>query len=102
VVVFDNAGGGIFEFLPQARALEREEFETLFGTPSGLSCERAAALWGLPYRRLESAGELAAGGPDRPEIVEIPVDRLAGVGLRDGLMGAAADAATRSLRSLSS
>ncbi len=32
-VVVDNAGGAIFEFLPQATFLSRDEFERLFGTP---------------------------------------------------------------------
>ncbi|MGD0083650.1 MAG: 2-succinyl-5-enolpyruvyl-6-hydroxy-3-cyclohexene-1-carboxylic-acid synthase [Acidimicrobiales bacterium] len=33
IVVVDNHGGGIFNFLPQASALEVAEFEQLFGTP---------------------------------------------------------------------
>ncbi len=33
VVVVDNAGGGIFDFLPQAGVLDEVEFETLFRTP---------------------------------------------------------------------
>jgi 2-succinyl-5-enolpyruvyl-6-hydroxy-3-cyclohexene-1-carboxylate synthase len=33
IVVLDNAGGGIFNFLPQATDLDEAEFEQLFGTP---------------------------------------------------------------------
>ncbi|HKH88969.1 MAG TPA: 2-succinyl-5-enolpyruvyl-6-hydroxy-3-cyclohexene-1-carboxylic-acid synthase [Acidimicrobiales bacterium] len=33
IVVVDNGGGGIFDFLPQASALDAAEFEQLFGTP---------------------------------------------------------------------
>jgi 2-succinyl-5-enolpyruvyl-6-hydroxy-3-cyclohexene-1-carboxylate synthase len=33
IVVLDNAGSGIFNFLPQASALDEAEFEQLFGTP---------------------------------------------------------------------
>jgi 2-succinyl-5-enolpyruvyl-6-hydroxy-3-cyclohexene-1-carboxylate synthase len=33
IVVLDNWGGGIFNFLPQARDLDEVEFEQLFGTP---------------------------------------------------------------------
>lgn len=33
IVVVDNRGGGIFSFLDQAKALEREPFERFYGTP---------------------------------------------------------------------
>lgn len=33
VVVVDNRGGGIFSFLDQAKALGKDQFETLYGTP---------------------------------------------------------------------
>jgi 2-succinyl-5-enolpyruvyl-6-hydroxy-3-cyclohexene-1-carboxylate synthase len=33
IVVLDNDGGGIFNFLPQASALDEPDFEQLFGTP---------------------------------------------------------------------
>ena len=47
LVVVNNDGGGIFSFLPIAKY--PEHFETLFGTPHGLSFEHAAALFGLDY-----------------------------------------------------
>ena len=47
VVVVNNDGGGIFSFLPVASV--PEHFETLFGTPHGLSFEHAAALYGAHY-----------------------------------------------------
>ena len=97
LVVFDNAGGGIFEFLPQASQVSREEFEALFGTPSGLACERAAALWGIPHRRLERAAEVAGGPAEGPELIEVPVDRRRGVTLREELSRAAGEAAARAL-----
>ena len=46
IVVIDNDGGGIFHFLPRRRALDREEFEALLGTP------RASAY---PARRASSS-----------------------------------------------
>ncbi|MGC8462185.1 MAG: 2-succinyl-5-enolpyruvyl-6-hydroxy-3-cyclohexene-1-carboxylic-acid synthase [Acidimicrobiales bacterium] len=47
VVVADNGGGGIFSFLPQARLLGTERFETLFGTPRGVDVAAVAAGFGL-------------------------------------------------------
>ena len=99
VVVFDNGGGGIFEFLPQASQIDRDEFETLFGTPTGLSCERAAAMWEIPYRRVEAAAEIAEGPWAGAELIEVSVDRLRGVELRAELARAATDAVAGALRS---
>lgn len=47
VVVADNGGGGIFSFLPQARALGADRFEELFGTPRGVDVAAVAAGFGL-------------------------------------------------------
>ncbi len=98
LVVFNNEGGGIFEFLPQAEQVTRDEFEALFGTPTGLSPERAAASWELPFRRIASPGELQER-PEGVEVVEVPADRRRGVELRRELMSAAAEAAARSASS---
>ncbi len=59
IVVIDNGGGGIFHFLPQEQALASEEFEALLGTPRGLDLTKAAALFGLPHRRIEHLGAVA-------------------------------------------
>jgi 2-succinyl-5-enolpyruvyl-6-hydroxy-3-cyclohexene-1-carboxylate synthase len=48
VVVADNQGGGIFSLLEQARLLETEEFETLFGTPQVQDIAAVAAGFGWP------------------------------------------------------
>jgi 2-succinyl-5-enolpyruvyl-6-hydroxy-3-cyclohexene-1-carboxylate synthase len=95
VVVLNNGGGGIFEFLPQAGQLERDEFEPLFGTATGLDPERAAALWGIPYRRAEAPGDVA--GESRTELIEVPTDRRAGVELRRTLTRAATGAVAGAL-----
>lgn len=52
IVAVNNDGGGIFSFLPVAQ--HRAPFETLFGTPHGLSFDAAAGLVGARYLRPES------------------------------------------------
>jgi 2-succinyl-5-enolpyruvyl-6-hydroxy-3-cyclohexene-1-carboxylate synthase len=47
VLVLDNDGGGIFEFLPQAA--HRDVFEEVFATPLGMRMEDVAALYGLDF-----------------------------------------------------
>lgn len=58
IVVIDNNGGGIFHFLSQEGALDGEEFEALLGTPRRVDVAKAAALFDLPHRRLDSLDEL--------------------------------------------
>ena len=53
VVVINNDGGGIFSFLPQA-ALDKDAFETFFGTPHGLDFERAVDIGRARYARIGS------------------------------------------------
>jgi 2-succinyl-5-enolpyruvyl-6-hydroxy-3-cyclohexene-1-carboxylate synthase len=84
IVVLNNDGGGIFEFLPQATAIDREEFEALLGTPSGIALERVAALHGLPYRRVDSLEELAVA-TEASGIVEVPTGRRGNVSLHQAL-----------------
>lgn len=47
VLVVDNGGGGIFEFLPQAASLDRSAFDRLFGTAQGADVVEAAAGLGV-------------------------------------------------------
>ena len=74
VVVINNEGGGIFEFLPQAELLERSEFEALFGTASGIEPERLAAAYGLPYSLVERLDELESA-PRGTGLIEIRTGR---------------------------
>jgi 2-succinyl-5-enolpyruvyl-6-hydroxy-3-cyclohexene-1-carboxylate synthase len=93
IVVLNNDGGGIFEFLPQAAQIDREEFEALFGTPVGLEVQRIAALHGIRYARAEQQAELAPALREAPVIVEVPVDRSENLDLHRRLV----DRATRAL-----
>ena len=81
IVCLNNDGGGIFEFLPQASQVSREEFEAIFGTPLGLDLERLAALYGIEYRRLERPEDLAALPPEHV-LAEARVARTAGPEIR--------------------
>jgi len=100
-VVVDNDGGGIFSFLPQARAVPPERFDTLFGTPHGLDLVALAAAYGVDARALgpdEGIGaavrEAAAKGG--VHVVIARTDRAANVGVHarvDDAVAAAVDAA---------
>ncbi|HEU4392875.1 MAG TPA: 2-succinyl-5-enolpyruvyl-6-hydroxy-3-cyclohexene-1-carboxylic-acid synthase [Solirubrobacterales bacterium] len=75
IVVIDNDGGGIFHFLPQEQALADEEFEALLGTPRGVSAAKAAALFDLPHRQLESLEELPEALDAGTGLIEVRTDR---------------------------
>jgi 2-succinyl-5-enolpyruvyl-6-hydroxy-3-cyclohexene-1-carboxylate synthase len=100
-VVVDNDGGGIFSFLPQARALPTERFETLFGTPHGLDLVAVAAAFGVDARALGRDDQV--GGAVREAIAKGGVhvlvartDRAANIdvhGRIDDAVAAAVDAA---------
>jgi 2-succinyl-5-enolpyruvyl-6-hydroxy-3-cyclohexene-1-carboxylate synthase len=94
IVVIDNDGGGIFHFLPQEKTLADEEFEALLGTPRGVSAERAATLFDLPHRRLDSLAELPEALAAGTGLIEVRTDRQANVELHRRVAEAVA-AATR-------
>jgi 2-succinyl-5-enolpyruvyl-6-hydroxy-3-cyclohexene-1-carboxylate synthase len=80
IVVINNDGGAIFEFLPQAEEVERAEFEALLGTPIGIEPRRVAELHDLTYARLDQLhqlGTLAAG----PVLVEVRTNRAENLAL---------------------
>lgn len=95
IVVVDNDGGGIFEFLPVAAA--GEAFETHVATPHGLDLEAVAGLFGLGYEPVEGRSELraavaagvAAGGG---VLVHVRTDRRANVALHRRVWDAVAGA----------
>jgi 2-succinyl-5-enolpyruvyl-6-hydroxy-3-cyclohexene-1-carboxylate synthase len=51
IVLVDNAGGGIFDFLPVAT--QRDAYEEHVATPTGLDAEHVAALFDLAYEPVE-------------------------------------------------
>jgi 2-succinyl-5-enolpyruvyl-6-hydroxy-3-cyclohexene-1-carboxylate synthase len=95
VVVVNNDGGGIFSFLPIARATPH--FEALFGTPHGVDLSAAAALADAPFVRASTPSALATALRERPErgmqIIEAAVlDRAANVEVHHSLGAAVARA----------
>jgi 2-succinyl-5-enolpyruvyl-6-hydroxy-3-cyclohexene-1-carboxylate synthase len=81
IVVIDNDGGGIFHFLPQEGALDGAEFEALLGTPRRINVAKAAALFDLSHRRLDSLDELPDALAAGTGLVEVKVDRQTNVEL---------------------
>jgi 2-succinyl-5-enolpyruvyl-6-hydroxy-3-cyclohexene-1-carboxylate synthase len=95
VVVINNDGGGIFSFLPQAEALGGEEFEALLGTPRGVDIAKAAQLFELPHRRLETLDELPAALAAGSGLIEVKVDRGANLDLHRRLTAAVSMATSK-------
>jgi len=92
IVVIDNSGGGIFHFLPQEGALPENEFEALLGTPHGIDAAKAAALFDLPHRPLESLDELPAALAAGTGLIEVRTDRGTNVEAHKELAAAVAAA----------
>jgi 2-succinyl-5-enolpyruvyl-6-hydroxy-3-cyclohexene-1-carboxylate synthase len=92
IVLIDNDGGGIFEFLPVAG--EREVFEEHIATPHGLDFAHAAALYGCDHERVETVVALRAAldravGEPGTAIIELRTERAANLALHRALAAAA-------------
>jgi 2-succinyl-5-enolpyruvyl-6-hydroxy-3-cyclohexene-1-carboxylate synthase len=92
LIVIDNAGGGIFHFLPQAEALEEPEFEALLGTPSGLDPAAAAELHGLSLAAPSNPAELEEALAGDARMILVRTDRRRNLELHRELAEAAAAA----------
>ena len=82
VVLIDNDGGGIFEFLAVAGATDA--FEEHVATPTGLDAQRIADLFDLGYSAPADPGAFAAAvtaalASVRTSIVHVRTDRKANV-----------------------
>ena len=100
LVVPNNDGGGIFNFLPIAA--HESVFEPYFATPHGMQFEHAAAQFGLSYRRAADAASLAdayrhAAGHKLHTLIEAPIERAANTTAHRLLQGAIVDAAEEAL-----
>ncbi len=78
IVVVDNGGGGIFEFLPQAQALDRPLFERAFATRQAPDVVRAAAGLGVRTADVGTPRELeeALQAASREETGAVTVVRV--------------------------
>ncbi|MEA2382050.1 MAG: 2-succinyl-5-enolpyruvyl-6-hydroxy-3-cyclohexene-carboxylate synthase [Solirubrobacteraceae bacterium] len=86
IVLVDNGGGGIFDFL--SVATQTDAFEEHVATPTGLDFGRAAALFDLEYAapatlpELRAALERAIGGePTATTLLHVHTDRAENVRL---------------------
>jgi 2-succinyl-5-enolpyruvyl-6-hydroxy-3-cyclohexene-1-carboxylate synthase len=76
IIVLNNGGGAIFDRLPQRDSMEADEFEKLMRTPSGLSVEAAARLYGVSFSRADNLGSLEeafAAASAGVSVIEVPV-----------------------------
>ena len=95
IVCIDNAGGGIFDFLPVAEHADPELYERHIATPAGIDLAHVAALAGLAHTRAETPDALRAA-VRAPGLVEVRTDRIRNVALHRELaerVAAALDAA---------
>jgi len=84
IVLLNNDGGGIFNFLPVAG--ETDAFEEHVATPHGLEFSLAASLYGCAYERPTGVDQLRAAveralRADATTIIEVRTDRDQNVAL---------------------
>jgi 2-succinyl-5-enolpyruvyl-6-hydroxy-3-cyclohexene-1-carboxylate synthase len=99
LVLLDNDGGGIFDFLPVSRTEPRAAYVEHVATPHGLDFAHAATLYGCGYERAEDMDGFRAAleralGAGRTSIVAVRTDRPANVALHAEVW----DAVARSVR----
>ncbi len=93
LVVINNDGGGIFNFLP-ALSSQKDVFERCFGTPHGYRFEHACRMFALDYHRPTTRAEARATlercfAAGRPALIEIGTDRQRNLDLHRQLRAAA-------------
>ena len=99
IVLLDNGGGGIFDFLPVAR--QTDDYEEHVATPTGLDVARIAALRPrhVPVATLPSCARRRPGlGSAGTPLVHVRTDRAANVALHAVWAAVAAARASRCRR----
>jgi 2-succinyl-5-enolpyruvyl-6-hydroxy-3-cyclohexene-1-carboxylate synthase len=103
IVLLNNEGGGIFDFLPVARArsVRRDDvYTTHIATPTGLDFAKAAELYGLGHEHVEDVFAFRAalersfedGASRGAHIIEVRTERAANVELHALLWKAVSEA----------
>ncbi len=80
LVLIDNEGGGIFDFLPVSRTKPKDRYEVHVATPTGLDFAEVAGAFGLAYRPATTVPELHAAldaslAHDGVSLVHVHTDR---------------------------
>jgi 2-succinyl-5-enolpyruvyl-6-hydroxy-3-cyclohexene-1-carboxylate synthase len=91
IVCVNNGGGGIFDFLPVSQHADREAYEKLIATPSGIAMREVAALADLPHVVARSAADVRAA-LDEPGLIEYRTDRARNVAAHRRLFAELAEA----------
>ena len=96
VIVIDNEGGGIFSFLPQAQAMEGDQFEQLFGTPHSVDFAALAKTHGIAFTWVATAEELRRElGNPATSMIGVRTDRSKNVDDHNALYSAVAAALSK-------
>lgn len=81
VIVVNNEGSGIFEYLPVSE--QKEVFESHFATPQTVDIEKLCAAHSVPYATVQDWGSLKESISDLPDrglrVLELKTDRKADV-----------------------
>ncbi len=77
IVLHNNDGGGIFQYLPQKGT---DDFDYLFNTPQGIDYSGLATMYGLDYVKVTTNAELERAmqqyiGTEGIHIIEVPTSK---------------------------
>ena len=99
LVVVNDDGGGIFTTLEHGAPERADDFERVFGTPTGTDLAALCRAHGIRHQRASTADELAAAVGEAPHgirVVEVVVDRATHRQAHADLRDLAARAVSRS------
>lgn len=77
IILHNNDGGGIFQYLPQKGT---EDFDYLFNTPQGIDYSGLATMYGLDYVKVTTNAELEQAmqqyiGAEGIHLIEVPTSK---------------------------